>query len=66
MSGIITIILLVLLLGFYLVLYSLLSIAKQADEIVSLDPNDLKYEKTSIASDSLNLSKEVENWESVN
>jgi hypothetical protein len=60
MSVVVVLILLVLVLAFYLVLFSLLSIAKQADEVVWLDSEDREFEKSSIGCDSLDLPEEVE------
>ena len=59
MSGIVVLIVLVVVSTLYLMLFSLLSAAKKADEIVLFDSEDLEFEISSSGSDSIDLSEEV-------
>ena len=59
MSGIVLLIVLVVVSTLYLLLFSLLSSAKKADEIVLFDSEDLEFEISSSGSGSIDLSEEV-------
>ena len=59
MSGIVVLIVLVVVSALYLLLFSLLSAAKKADEIVLFDSGELEFETSSMASDSTDLSEDL-------